>query len=109
MTESKWFIFKIQPARPEMLLEGATAEEEQIISDHFDYLQRLTEEGVALLVGRTLTREYSSFGIMIYRAESEEAARKVIADDPAVIHRVMRAEVYPFRISLLGQWPERET
>lgn len=109
MPESNWFIFKIQPARPEMLLEGATAEEEQIISDHFDYLRRLTEEGVALLVGRTLTKDYSSFGIMIYRAESEEAARKVMLDDPAVKHRVMRAEVYPFRIALLGQWPEQET
>lgn len=106
MTETQWFIFKIQPARPEMLLEGATAEEQQIISDHSDYLERLTQEGVALLVGRTLTRDYSSFGIMIYRAESEEAARKVMAEDPAVKHRVMRAEVYPFRIALLGHWPE---
>ena len=103
MAEDNLYLYKIQPTRPDMLTSGPTAEEDQVVSDHFDYLERLVNDGVVLLAGRTLNTDYSSFGIVIFRAVTLDAAQKIVADDPAVHWRVMRAELYPYRIALLGK------
>lgn len=102
MPEDSCFLYRIQAVRPEMVSAGATPEESEIVAQHFSYLQHLTETGVVLLAGRTLNTDYSTFGIVIFRAASEAAAREVVASDPAVRQRVMRAELYPYRIALLG-------
>ncbi|MBZ0305189.1 MAG: YciI family protein [Anaerolineae bacterium] len=94
------YLYKILPVRPEMLFEKATPEEEAIVAQHFDYLKNLVEQGVVILAGRTQTTDVSSFGIIIFQAESDEAARAIMHDDPAVKNRVMRAELYPYRIAL---------
>ena len=103
MPEPILFIYKIQPVRQEMLTEGTNTEEERIISEHFSYLEGLTQVGVVHLAGRTLNPDYSCFGIVIFSADSEQAAREVMLNDPAVRNRVMRAELYPFQVSLLGE------
>jgi len=105
MSDPSLFLYRIQPVRPEMLSVGETAEEEQTISEHFSYLKDLTEAGVVLLAGRTLNTDHSSFGIVIFSASSEEEARQIMLDDPAVKRRVMRAELYPYRIALCGALP----
>jgi hypothetical protein len=38
-------------------------------------LLRLTEAGAGLLAGRTLNEDYSSFGIIIFRADTISGAR----------------------------------
>jgi uncharacterized protein YciI len=91
-----------------MLTEDRTPEEARILSEHFDYLERLTANGVVHLAGRTLTPDYAGFGFIVFSAESEDAARQVVRDDPAVQYRVRRAELYPFRASLLGKFPPQE-
>lgn len=101
--ESSLFLYRIQPARAEMLTAGATEEEEQAVQSHFEYLQGLTEQGVVLLAGRTLNTDPSSFGVVVFRAASEPAARKVMLADPAVRQGVFRAALFPFRIALLGE------
>jgi len=105
MSDSALFLYKIQPVRPEMLSVGQTAEEEHIISEHFTYLKGLTEAGVVLLAGRTLNTDYSCFGIVILSASSEQEARQIMLNDPAVQQRVMRAELYPYSIALVGRLP----
>jgi uncharacterized protein YciI len=100
------FLYKIRPSRPEMLSTGSTTEEDRIIDLHFAYLQGLTEAGVVFMAGRTLNTDPSSFGIVIFSAESEEEARHIMQADPAVSTRVFWAELYPFRIALLGASPE---
>ncbi|MBI1880411.1 MAG: hypothetical protein HYR94_19710 [Chloroflexi bacterium] len=50
---------------------------------------------------RTLTTDERTFGITVFEADSEEKAREIMNNDPAVIHGVMRAELYPFRIVLM--------
>ena len=42
--ESNHYLYRIQPTRHEMLTEGTTPEEAEIIGEHFAYLQRLTAE-----------------------------------------------------------------
>jgi uncharacterized protein YciI len=106
MPDVPLFLYRIQPVRPEMLSEGATPDEDRIISEHFAYLQRLTQAGVVLLAGRTLNTDPSAFGIVILTAGSEQEARRIMHDDPAVAQRVMRAELHPYRIALLGALPK---
>src|SRR5215470_5086088 len=102
MDNANHYLYKIQPTRHEMLTEGTTPEEAEIIGEHFAYLQRLTREGVAVLVGRTLTTDRDSMGIVIFTARSEEEARALMNADPAVCKGVMRAKLFPFRIALLA-------
>jgi uncharacterized protein YciI len=93
------FLYKIQPTRVEMLAEGPTPEEERIVDAHYNYLKELTEKGVVILAGRTLTTDARSFGIVVFRAETEEEACSIVADDPAVSGGVMRAELFPYRVA----------
>ncbi len=93
------YLYRIQPIRDGFLIES-TPEEDRAVADHFKYLQRLTEEGVVLLAGRTLNTDLSSFGIVIFEAEDDAAAREVVRNDPAVQASVFRAELFPYRVAL---------
>ena len=95
------YLYKIQPTRIGMLSEGPTPEEAAIVSQHFDYLSALVDQAVVVLAGRTLTTDEHSFGIVIFRAESDDHAHRIVEADPAVKAGVMRAELYPYRIALM--------
>jgi len=86
-----------------MLTQGPTSDEERIVSEHFDYLKGLNEQDILILAGRTQNTDPSSFGIVIFRAPSEVAARQVVDNDPAVSQGVMRAELYPYRVALITE------
>ncbi len=103
MAGKSLYIYKIQAVRQDMVSKGATPEEDEIVGEHFSYLERMTQQGVVLLAGRTLTDDYAGFGIIIFSAELQQAAEKFVRNDPAVAQRVMRAELYPFRAALVGQ------
>ena len=60
MANALQFLYVIRPTRIEMLSDGATAEEEAIVSEHFAYLQDLTREGILILAGRTLNTDGKS-------------------------------------------------
>ena len=100
MPEMKQFLYKLQPTRLEMLTSGPTAEEEQVVSEHFNYLKRYCDQGVVVLAGRTLNNDEKTFGIAILTVDSEKGAHSIMADDPAVKRGVMRAELFPFRIAM---------
>ena len=95
-------MFRIEPTRPEMLAEGLTAQETEVTAQHYEYLKDLTDKGVVRLAGRTLTTDASSFGIVILEADSEETARQIMLDDPAVRQGVMNAELFPYRIATMA-------
>jgi uncharacterized protein YciI len=101
MSESTQYLYKIQPTRLEMLTQGPTPEEATIVAQHFAYLKDLAEQGVVVLAGRTLNTDESTFGIVIFNANSEESARDIMNSDPAVKKGVMRAELYPYRIAVM--------
>ena len=96
MTE---FIYRIQPTRPDMLTDGGTDQENEIIQAHFDYLEALVAEGKVTLAGRTLNTGPTAFGIALLNAD-EATAQSIMANDPAVAQGVMRAELFPFRTAL---------
>jgi len=93
------FLYRVQPARPEFF-GGPTADEEAAVGEHFAYLEDLTRRRVVLLAGRTLNEDPSTFGIVIFEASSDAAARDLLARDPAVRAGVFLAELFPYRIAL---------
>lgn len=104
-TNSPQFLYRVQPTRPAMLSAGPTAEEAAIVADHFNYLKVLTSQGVLILAGRTQNTDETSFGIIIFRAESEDAARAIMNADPAVAKGVFRASLFPYRVALMEGRP----
>jgi uncharacterized protein YciI len=88
-----------KPTRLEMLIES-TPEEDEIIDQHFDYFDDLTRNGVVIMIGRTLNTDETGFGLTIFDAEDELAARQIVENDPAVKNGIMTATLYPFRVSL---------
>jgi uncharacterized protein len=97
------FLYRLMPARIDMVTVGPTPEEQAIVSEHFAHLEALTRQGVMLLVGRTQDNSPRTFGIVIFQAESEEQAQAIMHSDPAVRRGVMRAELFAFRIALAGR------
>jgi len=96
------FLYKITPARMGMVTEAPTEAEAAIVNQHFDYLQSLTDKGMMLLFGRTQNSGAATFGIAIFRAASQEEARSIMSNDPAVKQGVMRAELYEYKVSGLN-------
>jgi uncharacterized protein YciI len=94
------FLYRIQPVRPEMLTSGSTETESRLVDEHFSYLKNLVENGTVMMAGRTQNKDYSSFGLVIFKANSDEEAREIMLNDPAVKNRVFRGELFPYRISL---------
>ena len=88
--------------RHDILTRGLTELESRIVSEHFNYLKRLAENGVVILAGRTQNTDYSSFGIVLLKAETMEVAREIMLNDPAVKNKMFRAELFPYKTSLFN-------
>jgi uncharacterized protein YciI len=97
---NQW-LYLLKPARLGMVTEGTASEEAETVSRHFAYLQDLTRKGVMILMGRTQNNDESAFGICIFEAEDESAARMIMEADPAVAGGVMRTDLYPYKIALM--------
>lgn len=79
--------------------ENATAEESAVLERHFEYLKSQEAKGRLILAGRT---EDASFGIVVIKADSEDAARKIMDNDPAVKEGVFNGELKPFWLAMGG-------
>ena len=94
---AEWIYF-IHPPRDDFAAT-MTAEEQAVWAEHFTRLRRLLDEGVMILVGPTLGRVNT--GIAVFEAPDEEAARKIMAEDPTIAGGYARGELRPFMLSLL--------
>ncbi|MFC2079257.1 YciI family protein [Candidatus Bipolaricaulota bacterium] len=96
------YLYRIHPTRDGFLIES-TPEEDAIVDAHFHYLKDLCEQGIVLMAGRTLHTGSSSHGLVVLTADSEQRARSIMEDDPAVVAGVFRAELFPFSVALVGE------
>ena len=94
------YIYRIQPTRPSMLVQGPTAREAEVVSEHFAYLEALLDAGTVLMAGRTTNDDDRAFGIVVFVAETQARALEIVENDPAVRQGVMRAELFPYRVAL---------
>ena len=96
------FLYKLIPTRGDMLIDGLTDRENEAIESHVAYLSDLKEKGVVKLAGRTTNTDASGFGVVIFEATNEDAAREIMAKDPAVSEGVLAAQLFPFLIAHMG-------
>lgn len=92
------FAYVITLSRPEAWSEPNEFEAGKV-GEHFRYLSEALAAGRLVLAARAMVP--GGFGIVIFEAPDEAAARAFMAADPAVAAGVMRAELYPFRVALL--------
>ena len=82
----------------EYFIETMTEEEAEIMSKHFLYLKQKLREGKLIIAGPVKSGD---FGLSIVETETEEEAREIINNDPAVSSGIMTPTMYPYRVSLL--------
>ena len=86
---------------PRLRAESAwTDADRATVSAHFQHLSKATERGQVVLAGRTDEPMDRRFGLVIFDAESEEAARAFMQSDPAIAGGVMTATLHPYSIAL---------
>lgn len=93
------FIYTIKPPRANFP-DTVTPDESEIISEHFNYLKKLTDNKVVFLAGRCID---GTFGICIFNAENADKANEIMNNDPAVLKKVFTAELKEFTIALLRE------
>jgi len=93
------YLYIIHPYR-HAFFEDPTEAENAIMEAHFRYLKQAALGGIVLLAGPCTD---DTFGLVIFRAESEQAANAFMFNDPSVKNNVMAAELHPLCISIQGQ------
>jgi uncharacterized protein len=82
-----------------------TKEDNAVLERHFVRFQEATKSGQLILAGRTSEPGDKTFGIAIFEAVDEDAARKFMQEDPAVAGALMTAELHPFAVALQRKNP----
>ncbi|WP_396269168.1 YciI family protein [Ideonella sp.] len=77
-----------------------TDRERGLVGAHFQYLKAATEAGQVLQAGRTNEPLDKTFGLVIFEADDEAAARRFMEGDPAVKAGVMLATLHPYAVAL---------
>ena len=98
MSQLKHYVYQIRATRPGFDKGGPNPHEAEVMSVHFEYLNQLFTEGKLVMAGPCLD---FAFGLAILETETEEEARRIMQNDPAVVRGVMRAEFHPIRLSFL--------
>jgi uncharacterized protein YciI len=82
-----------------------TDKDNAAVSAHFRRLAQATEAGQVVLAGRSSEPLDKTFGIVIFEADNEEAARAFMNADPAVEAGVMTATLHPYSVALQRKHP----
>lgn len=77
-----------------------TEKDKAATAQHFERLKQATEKGQVILAGRSSEALDKTFGLVIFEADSEAAARKFMNEDPAVKAGVMKATLHPYSVAL---------
>jgi uncharacterized protein YciI len=77
-----------------------TKQDNEVLERHFARFQEAAKSGQLILARRTKEPGDKTFGIAIFEASDEEAARKLMQADPAIAGGLMTAELHPFAVAL---------
>ena len=94
---AEWFYFIHTPRKD--FAATMTDEEQRVWGEHFERLKRLLSDGTLILAGPTLGK--INTGVAIIEAPDEEAARRIMEDDPTISSGLATGEMREFRVSLL--------
>lgn len=97
---SRQFIYMLRLA-PRLHDDSAwTQADQQAVSRHFAYLQQALAQRRLILAGRSDEPNAATFGLVIFEAADEAAARAFMNGDPAVAAGVMTATLHPYKVAL---------
>jgi uncharacterized protein YciI len=82
-----------------------TKDDKMALDRHFARFQHSIQTGELILAGRTSEPGDKTFGIAIFEAKDEAAARAYMESDPAVVAGLMTAELRPFTVALQRKNP----
>ena len=94
------YVYVLQVAPPFQMEASWTDTENAVVAQHFERLVRATQSGQVILAGRTEEPLDRTFGLVIFEADSEAAAREFMQSDPAVIAGLMTATLHRYAIAL---------
>jgi uncharacterized protein YciI len=77
-----------------------TKDDSAALDRHLMRFKHAIETGELILAGRTRETGEKTFGIAIFHAADEAAARQFMESDPAVVAGLMTAELHPFAVAL---------
>jgi uncharacterized protein len=99
-TKPKQFIYVLRLV-PRLYADANwTPEDKAALDRHFARFQHAIETGALILAGRTTEPGDKAFGIAIFQATDETAARQFMESDPAVVAGLMTADLHPFAVAL---------
>ena len=92
------YVLRVAPA----LYDQArwTQADNDAVSRHFARLSAAAKTGQVIFAGRTTEPLDTTFGLVVFEAESTEAAREFMESDPAVAAGVMSATLHPYALAL---------
>jgi uncharacterized protein YciI len=93
------YLVVLRVSRPELLTLGPTEDEAVALDAHFAYLNRLADQGIALMFGRTQTQDPDTLGLVVLLANGLDQAWAIVNNDPVVLAGVMTAQVLPYHIA----------
>ena len=94
------YIYKLVLKSHLLVESNWTKKDNDIVNLHFKYLQDLQAKGMITLVGKTDGLDESTYGIVIFKAESYEKAKEIMDNDPAIKQKIMVGVLQKFNIAL---------
>ena len=82
-----------------------TEQDKAAVGRHFNRFKEAAKSGQLILAGRTQESGEKTFGVAIFEAADENAARAFMNADPAVVAGVMAAELHPFSVAIQREKP----
>lgn len=86
----------VELKRPD-LLSTTTDEEKKQFGAHANYIKGLTANGTVVFAGPCL--DMKGPAVIVLDVRTEQAARELMENDPAVKHGLMKANLHPVRLS----------
>jgi uncharacterized protein YciI len=74
-----------------------TADERGLMMQHVQYTKEKFDAGKVLIYGPVMVPA-GAFGMAVFEASDEAEVRQVLENDPSVLARLNRFEIYPMRI-----------
>lgn len=97
------FVYVLQLA-PRFHDEAAWTDAENAAAvQHFEHLAKAAKSGLLIIAGRTMEPLDKTFGLVIFEADSETAAREFMQSDPAIRAGLMVATLHPYAVALQRQ------
>lgn len=94
------FVYLLRVAPGKHDASSWTEADNAVVGRHFERLSKATSAGQVILAGRTEEALNKTFGLVVFEAESEAAARAFMEADPAIVAGLMTASLHRYAVAL---------